>query len=152
LGVPVPISPVPALTASASALLLTQDPASASTVAKRLHRRHVQTINERRRRIEDNLAAIFMGFVLVFLVCHFPRLLLNIHELVTIREALECTDRGQQGFSLWSLVLIHISHFLLVLNSSTNCLIYCLLSSKFREECRALVRRISPRHSSRNYG
>ena len=27
-----------------------------------------------------------MGFVLVFLVCHFPRLLLNIHELITLRE------------------------------------------------------------------
>ena len=47
-----------------------------------------QNINERRRRFEDNLAAIFMGFVLVFLVCHFPRLLLNIHELVTLRDAL----------------------------------------------------------------
>ena len=46
----------------------------------------LQNINERRRRFEDNLAAIFMGFVLVFLVCHFPRLLLNIHELITLRE------------------------------------------------------------------
>ena len=46
----------------------------------------LQNINERRRRFEDNLAAIFMGFVLVFLVCHFPRLLLNIHELITLRD------------------------------------------------------------------
>ena len=34
---------------------------------------------------EDNMAVIFMGFILVFLVCHLPRLLLNIHELATIR-------------------------------------------------------------------
>ncbi|TRY63922.1 hypothetical protein TCAL_14299 [Tigriopus californicus] len=115
----------------------------------RLHRRRVQTINERRRRFEDNLAAIFMGFVLVFLVCHFPRLLLNIHELITIREAMECTNLGEHGFSLWSLILISISHFLLVLNSSTNILIYCLLSSKFREECSALFRKISRRVPSR---
>lgn len=111
----------------------------------RLHRRRVQTVNERRRRFEDNLAAIFMGFVLVFLVCHFPRLLLNIHELITIREAMECTKQNEHGFSLWSLILISISHFLLVLNSSTNILIYCLLSSKFREECSALFRKISRR-------
>ena len=36
---------------------------------------------------QDNnaLAFIMMGYVLVFLVCHFPRLLLNIYELATIR-------------------------------------------------------------------
>jgi hypothetical protein len=49
-----------------------------------------------------------------------------------------CNDLGLHGFSLWSLVLISISHFLLVLNSSINILIYCLLSSKFREECKVL--------------
>ena len=41
--------------------------------------------NESRRKKEDNLAAVFMGFIIVFLVCHLPRLLLNIHELATIR-------------------------------------------------------------------
>ena len=97
--------------------------------------------NERRRRFEDNLAAIFMGFVLVFLVCHFPRLALNIHELFNLGEAMRCEDRGRPGFSVWSLVLISISHFLLVVNSSTNILIYCLLSSKFREECALLLGR-----------
>jgi hypothetical protein len=35
--------------------------------------------------MESNLAAIMMGYVLVFLICHLPRLLLNIHELATIR-------------------------------------------------------------------
>jgi hypothetical protein len=39
-----------------------------------------------RRKKEDNLAGIFMGFIIVFLVCHLPRLLLNIHELATIRK------------------------------------------------------------------
>ena len=44
-----------------------------------------QVTNESRRKKEDNLAAVFMGFIIVFLVCHLPRLLLNIHELATIR-------------------------------------------------------------------
>ena len=34
---------------------------------------------------ERNMAFIMMGYVIVFLVCHFPRLLLNIHELAIIR-------------------------------------------------------------------
>ena len=41
--------------------------------------------NESRRSKEDNMAIIFMGFILVFLICHLPRLLLNIHELVTVQ-------------------------------------------------------------------
>ena len=53
-----------------------------------------------------------------------------------------CMEDGRQGFSLWSMVLITISHVLLVLNSSINILIYCLLSSKFREECRGLVKKL----------
>jgi hypothetical protein len=38
-----------------------------------------------RGRTENSLAAIMMGYVLVFLICHSPRLLLNLHELTTIR-------------------------------------------------------------------
>jgi len=124
-----------------SCLSAASSPAAAGAGGDRARRRHVQTVNERRPRFEDNLAAIFMGFVLVFLVCHTPRLLLNIHELATIREAMQCEQAGKNGFPLWSLILISVSHLLLVLNSSINILIYCLLSSKFREECRLLFRR-----------
>ncbi|XP_040577698.1 uncharacterized protein [Lepeophtheirus salmonis] len=111
----------------------------------RIKRRNVQSHNERRRNFEDNLAGIFMGFVSVFLICHIPRLLLNIHELITIKEYRFCRQHGLMGFSLWSLLMIALSHFLLAINSSTNILIYCLLSSKFREECAVLFRRTSRR-------
>lgn len=92
--------------------------------------------NESRRKKEDNLAAVFMGFIIVFLVCHLPRLLLNIHELATIRHAMECQANGFQGFPLWSGIMISISHLLLAINSATNILIYCCLSSQFRLECK----------------
>ena len=81
------------------------------------------------------MAVIFMGFILVFLVCHLPRLLLNIHELATIQHAMICQSAGMEPFPMWSLITISCSHFLLVVNSSTNIFIYCFLSSKFREEC-----------------
>ena len=57
----------------------------------RLQIRQVHQFNERRRIFEDNLAAVCMGFVLVFLMCHLPRLMLNIHELITIEVS---TDLG----------------------------------------------------------
>ena len=37
---------------------------------------------------DSALAFVMMGYVLVFLICHSPRLLLNIYELATIRYEL----------------------------------------------------------------
>ena len=42
-----------------------------------------------------------MGYILVFLVCHSPRLMLNIYELFTIRQAMECQSVGLDAFPLW---------------------------------------------------
>ena len=67
---------------------------------------------------------------------------LVIHSRADRRDAMNCMEAGHQGFSLWSMVLITVSHVLLVLNSSINLLIYCFLSSKFREECRGLVKKL----------
>ena len=49
-----------------------------------------QRSNKERQKKEDHLSSIFMGYVLVFLVCHTPRLVLSIYELSEIRRALEC--------------------------------------------------------------
>ena len=64
------------------------------------------SVNESRRKKEDNMAVIFMGFIVVFLVCHLPRLLLNIHELITIEDAMRCMRAGLIPFPLWSEVMI----------------------------------------------
>lgn len=91
------------------------------------------TINHQaRRRHEDNLAVVFMGIVLVFLVTHSLRILLNLHEMIVIRDAMECSRAGQRSFPLWSIVTAVFSHFLLVLNSSINMVIYCKLNPAFR--------------------
>lgn len=38
-----------------------------------------------RGRTENSLAVIMMVYVLIFLICHSPRLILSLHELTTIR-------------------------------------------------------------------
>ena len=35
-----------------------------------------------------------MAYILVFLICHSPRLMMNIYELVTIRKAIICNSKG----------------------------------------------------------
>ena len=67
------------LTNGSSSVQFKPQPAATTTAPQPV------TVNESRRKKEDNLAVIFMGFIMVFLVCHLPRLCLNIHELATIR-------------------------------------------------------------------
>jgi hypothetical protein len=45
-------------------------------------------------------------------VCNFPRILLDIHELATFRQTLECRRAGMNAFSVWSIVVLNFSHFL----------------------------------------
>ena len=57
-----------------------------------------------RRKQEDNLAIVFMGIVLVFLVCHTPRNLLSLWEMMTIRDSMECEKMGRHAWPIWALV------------------------------------------------
>ena len=49
-----------------------------------------ETQSSVRRKQEDNLAVVFMGIVLVFGVCHAPRLFLSIYEMTDIHRAMAC--------------------------------------------------------------
>ena len=81
--------------------------------------------------------SLFSGFKFIYvvvLVTNFPRVLLDIHEAATIRQAQQCMDAGKNQFSLWSMLCLSVAHFLLVVNSSINVVIYCLVGSQFRTE------------------
>ena len=68
--------------------------------------RHSATATQQaRRKQEDNLAIVFMGIVGVFLLCHSPRIVLSIFEMVVIREAMACQAANLRTFPVWSLLL-----------------------------------------------
>ena len=54
------------------------------------NRKKTNSIKKERQKKEDHLSTIFMGYVVVFIVCHTPRLVLSFYELTEIRRALEC--------------------------------------------------------------
>jgi uncharacterized membrane protein YhfC len=63
------------------------------------------TINHQaRRRLEDNLAVVFMGIVGVFLFCHILRIALNLHEMMVIENAMECVKNHQEAFPKWAII------------------------------------------------
>ena len=84
---------------------------------------------------DDHLAIIFMGIILIFLVCHLPRIILDIVERITIHKTLLCHAARRQQHSMLVLLTTSVSHMLLVLNSATNMVVYCIVSPKFRVEC-----------------
>ena len=86
-----------------------------------------------RRHLEDHLAIVFLVIVSAFFICHLPRIILSIHEMWIVEITIECARRGKYSFPIWAIIFNKFSHLLLVINSSINCLIYCLLSSKFRK-------------------
>ncbi len=74
----------------------------------------------------------------VFFVCHAARITLDVYEFSNLDRILGCPRPGWRP-APWAMALLPVSHFLMVLNSSTNFFIYCLVGHTFRRElCRTL--------------
>ena len=72
--------------------------------------------------------AITLLIVLVFILCHTPRLLLNFYE------AIDAENIGLCGPPMWSLIFhVFSNSFLPILNSMINFFIYFLACRAFRE-------------------
>ena len=96
-----------------------------------------------------------MGIILVFLICHLPRNILNFHEITTIKNAMACAKIGKSAFPFWAVAISPIrqyynkvlcikficinhlffffsSQLFLVFNSSANSIMYILINKPFR--------------------
>ena len=83
---------------------------------------------------EKEMARVLIGIVIVFVFCHFLRLMINFYETMVFRNALACEMAGKNDFPLWGFMSITCSEFLLVLNSSLNIVIYCFINGNFRKK------------------
>ena len=91
---------------------------------------------EDRKRKDSKLLLIIVLFYLIF---HFPRFLINLHEffhLDIIKEIMNGSEEYQKrcdSFPIWVLACTSVSNCLLTFNSSCNFFIYCFMNSIFRE-------------------
>ena len=79
------------------------------------------------------LAKTMMVMVLVFLLTNFTRVLLGIQELLEYSDADWCYLHDYDyHHSMLIYIMDFTARFLVILNSSINFLIYCMVGSKFR--------------------
>ena len=96
----------------------------------------------RRQKQENNLAVLMSVISGVFVICHILRNFLNIYEIFVIQRNEECKEAGYHTFTRWSLIVTSFSNIMLVLNSSTNMVIYSFLNRPFRRQFMSISKTI----------
>ena len=96
--------------------------------------------NQKHRRAEDRTAKIFLFITVIFITCHIPRLILDIHELINLEIANMCQKAKMRDFApAWTFIMIYVSHFCLVLNATFNMFIYGFMSQEFQKELKTVI-------------
>ena len=92
--------------------------------------------SERRQRKEINLCLILLAIVMVFFLCHAARIIIDVYEFTNVEKVILCQPWIPD---FWALALTKISHLTMIINSSVNFVVYCLVGYTFRRElCRFL--------------
>ena len=85
-----------------------------------------------RKANEAKHAVILFIIVLLFFICHAPRVIINIHEFVYLDLLKSGMENDCDKYPILAFIFTSISNFLLTLNSSSNFYIYCFMCSTFR--------------------
>ena len=114
----------------------------------------IKKLRRRHQKEEERLCIILITIVVLFFVCNLPRLILNIHETYNLDQITLCsfTPLGKERFHeelmrslclggrpIWIILLGNISHVLLVLNSSANFYIYCVIGANLRHQLKMAI-------------
>jgi len=89
---------------------------------------------------ENTLAIILVSIVMVFFTCHSLKFFLVLYKVHVTSKTLYCYSLGLSPYHpKWMHPMSYINHLMLVLNSSINFIIYCLVGSRFRSSLSASV-------------
>ena len=83
---------------------------------------------------------VLFAIVILFLLFHILRILLNIEELSSLLNINEAKKENCEWLPFWTLVAVPISHTLLQINSSINLFIYCFCNKSFRNVLKMKLR------------
>ena len=83
---------------------------------------------------EKRLSKVLIGVVLVFNICHTPRIIWYLYNAYNYKSIAYCTlqNPATSGQSHWIYVFGLMYDLFLVINSSVNTLVYGIVNDKFR--------------------
>ena len=76
---------------------------------------------------------ILFSIVVIFVVCHSLRIVLNIDEFLNLTRFKEEQEKGCEGVKFWAQIAFSLSQLLLLLNSSANFFIYVFFDQEFQQ-------------------
>jgi len=80
------------------------------------------------------LAKVVISIVITFLVCQIPRIFLSFYRASVSKRTNFCWELGLlPTHPSWMFTLTALQHFFLIVNSSVNFIIYCVMGTKFRQ-------------------
>ena len=91
---------------------------------------------------DKNAIIILICLVTMFLICHMLRFMLIIHEFIYVDVISNClfSSTSSKFFPQWIYILITLSEFTIILNSSSNFFVYLLAGKKFRKELYKIIK------------
>ena len=86
------------------------------------------------------LAKIMMALVMVFLILNTPRIILGVYEVTQLKVVEKCFKNNlEYHMPKLTYILDFVARFFVILNSSINFLIYCMVGSEFRSNLFAMM-------------
>ena len=93
-------------------------------------------IRKREKELVQQTTVLF-AIVVLFVIFHVLRIILNIEELDSLYHVRRAKDMGCEWLQFWTLIAVPISDSLLQINSSINFFIYCVFNKSFRDALRS---------------
>ena len=97
-----------------------------------------QSTSSARRQQTNDVKKVFILFsiVIIFVLCHSIRIILNIDEFINLTKFKEEREKGCDGVNFWAQVIVPINQLLIILNSSANFFIYVFFDKGFQQVLR----------------
>ena len=97
--------------------------------------------NRREKKEKDAAFTILIGIVLMFLICHAPRNIMNWFEFIKVDLIISCQiTNGKYYPPYWLQCLYMFGELAIVFNSCLNFVVYFLIGSNFRRELYKILR------------
>ena len=93
--------------------------------------------SQRKMKKEADLARVFVGFVITFLISRSPSIVVYLVFLASMKKQ----SSGIIPLPLYAKMFLTINSLLITINSATNVLIYAGCSKQFRRECKKYFRK-----------